>query len=378
MVMNERLDVRDNCIQIIQAELETASQLAKCQKCGCMRQTLDSLASALPTVDVREARALAQDVETWARQLQPVEYACLGCQHCHPAAAQNALDLAFPVVDQLPLVGCGFHSSGERWPVVAGEYYALDEDASVAVSTLASVQLAEDLATRKPRGLAIVGKTETENIGIDKVVKNVISNPSIRYLIVAGEDPVGHLSGKTLLALAEHGIDSHGRVAGSSGRRPVLRNVSPDEVQAFRERVQVVDMLGCLSADEISARVVDLSHEVAVACGCAACCQRPAPTSTARAPSVLATEPTREAKLDKAGYFVFIPLADRKVIVVEHYAYDHRLLRVIEGASVRAIYSTIIANGWVTELSHAAYVGKELAKAELSMAYGFRYVQDGA
>jgi tetrahydromethanopterin S-methyltransferase subunit A len=48
-----------------------------------------------------------------------------------------------------------------------GEYFVLDKDRTVAVSTLASITLAEALAQRKPHGLAIVGKTETENIGLD-------------------------------------------------------------------------------------------------------------------------------------------------------------------------------------------------------------------
>ena len=39
---------------------------------------------------------------------------------------------------------------------------------------------------------------------------------------------------------------------------------------------------------------------------------------------------------------------------------------------------TIIAKQWVSELSHAAYLGKELAKAELALQHGFKYVQDGA
>ncbi len=82
--------------------------------------------------------------------------------------------------------------------------------------------------------------------------------------------------------------------------------------------------------------------------------------------------------MDKAGYFVIVPLADRGVINVEHYSYDNSLLRTIEGTNVRAIYHTIITNGWVTELSHAAYLGKELAKAELSLQHGFKYIQDGA
>ncbi len=82
--------------------------------------------------------------------------------------------------------------------------------------------------------------------------------------------------------------------------------------------------------------------------------------------------------LDKAGYFVVLPEAEAGVITVEHYAYDNKLLRVVEGTTARAIYKTLVANGWVSELSHAAYLGRELAKAELSLRHGFKYVQDGA
>ena len=82
--------------------------------------------------------------------------------------------------------------------------------------------------------------------------------------------------------------------------------------------------------------------------------------------------------MDRAGYFVVLPLAERKVINVEHYSYDNVLLRVIEGSSARAIYLKIIQDGWISELSHAAYIGKELAKAELSLQYHLKYTQDGA
>ena len=43
-----------------------------------------------------------------------------------------------------------------------------------------------------------------------------------------------------------------------------------------------------------------------------------------------------------------------------------------------ALYQTIITQHWVSELSHAAYLGKELARAELALQHGFKYVQDGA
>ncbi|HEX7973156.1 MAG TPA: hypothetical protein VF498_02010, partial [Anaerolineales bacterium] len=78
----------------------------------------------------------------------------------------------------------------------------------------------------------------------------------------------------------------------------------------------------------------------------------------------------RPIPLDKAGYFVILPVADREVINVEHYSYDNTLLHVIEGPNARALYLAIVDRGWMTELSHAAYLGKELAKAELALKLG--------
>jgi tetrahydromethanopterin S-methyltransferase subunit A len=89
-------------------------------------------------------------------------------------------------------------------------------------------------------------------------------------------------------------------------------------------------------------------------------------------------EPPARVEMDKAGYFVIIPRGERGAIVVEHYSYDNKMLRTIEGCDARGIYSTIIQNGWVSQLSHAAYLGKELTRAELSLKHGFKFVQDGA
>ena len=95
-------------------------------------------------------------------------------------------------------------------------------------------------------------------------------------------------------------------------------------------------------------------------------------------PQIIAAEPSDTVVMDPAGYFVIVPLSDQGLIAVDHYAYDNALLRTIEGASARAIYLTLIENGWISELSHAAYLGKELTKAELALKMGFKYVQDGA
>ncbi|OJX40359.1 MAG: hypothetical protein BGO78_15170 [Chloroflexi bacterium 44-23] len=250
----------------------------------------------------------------------------------------------------------------------------------MAVSTLASVELTKLLVSHNPRGLAIVGKTETENIGIDKIVKNIITNPSIKYLIVSGTEPHGHESGKTLLALSQHGIDDKGRVIGSPGKHPILRNVSWEEVEIFREQVRVIDMVGCSDPKVISLQVEALASEAEISYECTDCLEPSSPPVLISAvPTVTVTnEPEQVVKMDKAGYFVIVPLAEKELINVEHYAYDNTLLRVIEGSTAQTLYKTIIDNGWVTELSHAAYLGKELTKAALSIQFGFKYVQDGA
>lgn len=361
----------------VRAEMAAGMGLTKCRQCGCMAGGLDNLALALPVAGGDEARLLAAEVSGWREQMRPVQYACLGCEHCYPAVAQNAFAEAFPALPITADLSCDFRIVDQVWPPVPGDYYVLDSEGPVAVSTLAAVDLAREIAERTPDGLAIVGKTETENIGLDKIIKNTITSATLRFLIVAGQESRGHLVGQTLLALAENGIDGQGRVRGARGKRPVLRNVSARDVQAFREQVQVVDMIGCTEPEPVMARIGELSAQAPASCGCGACHDVP-PVSLAAAPSVVAGEPGQEVRLDRAGYFVILPLADKGMIRVEHYAYDNALLRVIEGESAREIYRLIIDKGWVTVMSHAAYLGKELAKAELTLQYGIPYVQDGA
>jgi tetrahydromethanopterin S-methyltransferase subunit A len=266
-----------------------------------------------------------------------------------------------------------------RWPPVVGDYFVVDKAAPVAVSTLASVELAAALAESKPAGLGIVGKTETENIGLDKIIKNMITNPALRFLIVAGQEPAGHRTGSTLLALAEDGVDPQRRVIGSPGKRPVLRNVSFEEIEAFRRQVEVIDLINCDKLAKVTPHIEKLASRTVDVSGCCSCDDAAAAVPCSTVPTLIAGEVLEaNIRLDAAGYFVIVPVAEQGIISVEHYAYDHKLLRIIEGYAARTLYRMIIDNGWVTELSHAAYLGKELTKAELSLKFGFKYIQDGA
>lgn len=229
----------------IQSELQEGIRLAKCRKCRCMKETLENFRYSLSSFQTEDSSDLLQNIEHWLNQMELIKYACLGCEYCFPAVAMNIFNQAFPEVVQAPSLSCAFEVGVQTWPLVTGEYFAFCEGPScpVAVSTLASIDLAETLADIKPKGLCIVGKTETENIGIDKVIKNTITNPTIRFLVVAGQDPQGHHSGKTLLALSEKGVNEDMKVIDTPGRRPILKNVSLAEVESFRRQVQVVNMI---------------------------------------------------------------------------------------------------------------------------------------
>ena len=88
-------------------------------------------------------------------------------------------------------------------------------------------------------------------------------------------------------------------------------------------------------------------------------------------------EPQR-LTLDKAGYLVVYPDPRRKRLALEHYTNHGVLDCVIEGATPAALYATAIERGFLTRLDHAAYLGRELARAEQSLRTGEPYVQDHA
>lgn len=370
--------VRKNEIDNIWSELKEGIELAKCRRCGCMKETLEELRNSLSSLQVEGSLDLAKNIEQWLIQMEPIKYACLGCEHCYPAVAINIFNQAFPEAESQAL-SCGFEGREQTWPPVPGEYFTFCDGPScpVAVSTLGSVELADNLAITRPKELCIVGKTETENIGIDKVIKNTITNPTIHFLLLTGKDPKGHYSGRTILALGENGVDGDMRVIGSPGKRPILRNVTRQEIETFRKQVRIVDMIGCEDEKKIIEKIKELSQELGPSCSCQECVEEIGLAQFSTLPVVQAEE-LEKMEMDKAGYFVIIPQPQKGVITVEHYSYDNRLLRAIEGKDARSVYWTIIKNSWVTQLSHAAYLGKELMKAELSIKLGFKYVQDRA
>ena len=56
-------------------------------------------------------------------------------------------------------------------------------------------------------GAALSGTLQTANIGIEKVICNIVANPNIRSLVLGGPESEGHKTGDAIKALFRNGVD---------------------------------------------------------------------------------------------------------------------------------------------------------------------------
>ena len=243
------------------------------------------------------------------------------------------------------------------------------------VCTLASQSLLKRLSDDPAvTDVAVVGPLTTENLGVEKLVRSALHTPTLRFVILCGQEARGHYGGQALQALAEHGVDGDGRIVGARGPRPFLANVGHAAVERFREQVTIVDLIGCEEPDLIIAQLTD--------------CARVYPGPVEREELALVAEspeayeiraaydPYRDWVADPSGFFLV--RADRATseLICEHYFVDHQFHVAIRGASAAAVLHTIVQYQLVSRLDHAGYLGRELQKAELALALGLTYEQD--
>lgn len=350
----------------IEHELCQAMVAKKCWRCGCFQDTIDALqGSAIIHADLgsllEEARTL----------LEPKRYDCLGCDICWPAVAQNLAAELDPAIAEGG--HCATQASEERegWPPLPGDFQVVRMQAPVAVCTLNSNHLLAELAASGVEGLSLVGTLHTENLGIEHLIRNTLANPHIRFLVLCGEDTqkaIGHLPGQSLASLFRHGVNEKMRIIEAKGKRPLLKNLDREHVEAFRQQIQLVE---CIGETDIPSLLNKISELVA---------NNPGPFAGAPADilpiPIEAAEPPQKLTLDPAGYFVVYPDRRANRLVLEHYTNKGVLGRMFAAQSPAALYATVTIEKLISRLDHAAYLGRELARAEQALKTGEPYVQD--
>ena len=125
----------------------------------------------------------------------------------------------------------------------------------LAICTLGSMDLLEEISNSILMDkVAIAGRLLSENRGIDATISFILANPSIRRIILCGQDVKGHRSGQALLSLYKNGVDRTARIVGALGPYPIIRS-STQDVDAFRKQIEIVDMTGTTAIEKIMASV---------------------------------------------------------------------------------------------------------------------------
>jgi tetrahydromethanopterin S-methyltransferase subunit A len=259
--------------------------------------------------------------------------------------------------------------SGPR-PAIVGDVVFGGADSPVAVCTLGSRALLPALAGRPE--IAVAGRVFTENVGVERMIQNLAAFETVRFLIVCGRE-TSHGVGQTILALHRNGLDEQRRVIGSDAPEPLMPGLTDEQLRAFQRRIAVLDMIGVVDAEEIVRR----AGALAAGPGPTTEEAEPAPAPRDAAEVVVATrDPTSAWQYDAVGYFLVFVDRARRLLRVEHRAADHRLKTVFEGRRAEELCHTIVRQRDVTLLAHAAYLGRELARAETALALGLEYEQD--
>jgi tetrahydromethanopterin S-methyltransferase subunit A len=123
-----------------------------------------------------------------------------------------------PHPDYPPEEGC-YVRGNDRSPAVACIILKWDQD-KVPPEIEALVRAGAE------SGAALSGTLQTENIGLEKIICNVVANPNIRYFILGGPESDGHLTGDTVKALFAIGVDERKHSSGRN-RHTLTSTTSP-------------------------------------------------------------------------------------------------------------------------------------------------------
>jgi len=145
-------------------------------------------------------------------------------------------------------------SPASGWPLVKGDFISGDANSAVAVVTMGSHLDEKGICDA---GAAMCGSCKTENLGLEKVIANIVANPNIRFMLCCGTEVKGHLAGQTMIALHKGGV-KEGRVVGAEGAIPFIENLKDDAIKRFQEQIECVNIMEAEDTNTIKAKMDEL------------------------------------------------------------------------------------------------------------------------
>jgi len=139
----------------------------------------------------------------------------------------------------------------DGYPPEEGRYIRGNDYSPVAVCVILDTfdfaipaELNELVMAGTDSGAALSGMLQTENIGLEKMICNIVANPNIRYIVLCGRESAGHLPGESLLALKQKGVADTKQIIGTRAPTAYLYNIPWELIERFNQQiVSIVNLL---------------------------------------------------------------------------------------------------------------------------------------
>ena len=205
---------------------------AKCSGCGTC---VDACPSNVLTLNETDKTKVA---------VVTAEENCCACGACAIKCVEQAITVTgYEMLKVEP---------PSEYPPEHGRYLRGNDYSPVAVVAILDTddskmppELADLITTAVEAGAAIAGTLQTENLGIEKIVANMVANPTIRFIVLCGREAHGHSPAEALQCLIENGVENDKRrtIKGASAPTPYLANISLISIERFRKQLKIVNLI---------------------------------------------------------------------------------------------------------------------------------------
>lgn len=138
--------------------------------------------------------------------------------------------------------------------MISGDYKIINKQSHICIDTLTSP--IEDYLFEEA---FIVGSHKTENLGIERIILNIIENPHVKVMIICGKESPGHNAGQALYCLHAFGVDDEKKIIGAKGPAPYLENVTKKDIEKFRNQIEILeDMIDITCIKTVHNKVKEL------------------------------------------------------------------------------------------------------------------------
>jgi tetrahydromethanopterin S-methyltransferase subunit A len=212
--------------------VEVKIDIDKCSSCSMCVDVCPEKVFELQEVDGRKvSKVVAQEQ-------------CFTCRACEVRCPERAIQIiGFEILKVDPPL---------EYPPEEGRFLRGNDYSPVAVVAILDTfdfkippELVRLVEVAIESGAALAGTLQTENIGIEKVVVNIVANPNIRYLVLCWRESQGHLVADALVNLLKNGVaqDKRRTIIGAKAPSPYLPNISLEAIERFRKQVTAVNLI---------------------------------------------------------------------------------------------------------------------------------------